>query len=137
MINANLVNHTNFPERRLMVLFLGVCRALKAMHQYKVKGGPGGARSEGKAKTVRQEAKMADREAKAAHEAMEMRPSRRNTHHEDDEEEAEGLLEGEVTMAQEGIAPGGERAYAHRDIKPGLSPSSCLIIEYANRLKAT
>jgi serine/threonine kinase 16 len=25
----------------------------------------------------------------------------------------------EVTMAQEGIAPGGERAYAHRDIKPG------------------
>jgi serine/threonine kinase 16 len=118
MINANLVNHTKFPERRLMVLFLGVCKALKAMHQYKVKGGPGGARSEGKAKKVRRDAARAD--AQAA-ESMEMRPSRK--HHEqddDDEQEAEGLLEDtQVTMAQEGIAPGGDRAYAHRDIKPG------------------
>ena len=40
-INANLVNRAKFPERRLMVLFLGVCRALKAMHQYRVKGAPG------------------------------------------------------------------------------------------------
>merc|ERR1712137_747159 len=118
MINANLVNHTKFPERRLMVLFLGVCKALKAMHQYKIKGGPGGARSEGKAKKVRRDAKRADAEAA---ESMEMRPSRRNRdHEEDDEQEAEGLLEeSEVTAAHEGIAPGGERAYAHRDIKPG------------------
>ena len=99
MINANLVNHTKFPERRLMVLFLGVCKALKAMHQYKIK--------------------RADAEAA---ESMEMRPSRRNRdHEEDDEQEAEGLLEeSEVTAAHEGIAPGGERAYAHRDIKPGM-----------------
>jgi serine/threonine kinase 16 len=34
------------------------------------------------------------------------------------------LMEGEVTMAQEGIAPGGERSYAHRDIKPGTYISS-------------
>lgn len=34
MINANLVNHAAFPRRRLMVLFLGVCRALAAMHDY-------------------------------------------------------------------------------------------------------
>ncbi|KAL8874969.1 MAG: hypothetical protein Q9198_006608, partial [Flavoplaca austrocitrina] len=44
-INANLVNHTQFPERRLMVLFLGVAKALKAMHQYRVRGAPGGAQS--------------------------------------------------------------------------------------------
>ncbi|EMD94299.1 hypothetical protein COCC4DRAFT_58301 [Bipolaris maydis ATCC 48331] len=118
MINANLVNHTKFPERRLMELFLGVCKALKAMHQYKVKEGPGGGASEGKAKKVRKDAKRADAEAA---ESMEMRPSRRNRDHdEDDEQEAEGLLEeSEVTAAHEGIAPGGERAYAHRDIKPG------------------
>lgn len=119
MINANLVNHTKFPERRLMVLFLGVCKALKAMHQYKVKGGPGGARSEAKAKKVRQAGARAD--AQAA-ESMEMRPNRRHRENDDDEEqEAEPLMEGEITMEAEGIAPGGERAYAHRDIKPGTS----------------
>ena len=107
-----------------MVLFLGVCKALKAMHQYKVKGGPGGTRSEQKAKKVRGEAKRADAEAAAS---MEMRPSRRNRDQEDDDEqEAEGLLEeSEVTAAQDGIAPGGERAYAHRDIKPGMHSHSC------------
>lgn len=126
MINANLVNHTKFPERRLMELFLGVCKALKAMHQYKVKGGPGGGASEGKAKKVRRDAKRADAEAA---ESMEMRPSRRNRDHdEDDEQEAEGLLEeSEVTAAHEGIAPGGERAYAHRDIKPGTWIVSCVV----------
>ena len=119
MINANLVNHTQFPEKRLMQLFLGVCKALKTMHQYRVREGPGGARSEGKAKKVRKDAARADAEAA---EAMEMRASRRNTknNEDDDEIEAEGLLEsGEASLAQDGIAPGGERAYAHRDIKPG------------------
>lgn len=120
MINANLVNHTKFPERRLMVLFLGVCKALKAMHQYKSRGGPGGAQSESKAKKVRRDAKRADAEAANT---MEMRPSRRERDNgdDDDEQEAEGLLEeSEVTAALEGTAPGGERAYAHRDIKPGM-----------------
>ena len=106
-----------------MVLFLGVCKALKAMHQYKVKGGPGGTKSDNKAKKVRRDAARADAEAA---QSMEMRPSRR--HHEgddEDDEQAEGLLEeSNVMMAQEGIAPGGERAYAHRDIKPGMCQSS-------------
>ncbi|CAK47067.1 uncharacterized protein An16g08180, partial [Aspergillus niger] len=31
-INANLVNHSRFPEKRLMVLMLGVANALRAMH---------------------------------------------------------------------------------------------------------
>jgi serine/threonine kinase 16 len=121
LINANLVNHTKFPERRLMALFLGVCKALKAMHQYKVKGGPGGAKSDRNAKKVRRDAARAD--AQAA-EAMEMRPSRRNRENDDDDDqEAEGLLESEDTMAQEGIAAGAVRAYAHRDIKPGTFTS--------------
>ncbi|KAF2001169.1 serine/threonine kinase 16 [Amniculicola lignicola CBS 123094] len=116
MINANLVNHTKFPERRLMVLFLGVCKALKSMHQYKVKGA---AQNVGNAKKIRKEAAQAD--AEAAEEAkMEMRASRRHREHDDEEEmDAEPLLEGEDSMAQEGIVAGGERAYAHRDIKPG------------------
>ncbi|OCK81022.1 kinase-like protein [Lepidopterella palustris CBS 459.81] len=119
MINANLVNHTKFPERRLMVLFLGVCRALKAMHQYKVKGGPGGPASQKKARRIRQEAARADAEAT---EEVEMSASRRrgpNGNLDQEEMEAEPLMEDEVTISQEGIAPGGERAYAHRDIKPG------------------
>lgn len=66
-INANLVNHARFPERRLMALMLGVCKALKAMHQYKVRGsGPGQGSGSGarvKAKAVREEAAGEDADA--------------------------------------------------------------------------
>lgn len=116
MINGNLVNHTNFPERRLMILFLGVCRALKAMHQYKVKGAPGGAASQRKAKGVRQEAARAD--AEAAEEAGSRKQKNRRVD-DDEDEAAEPLMDDEVTAAQDGVAPGEQRAYAHRDIKPG------------------
>lgn len=34
-INANLVNHSSFPERHLLALILGVARALKAMHHFR------------------------------------------------------------------------------------------------------
>lgn len=121
IINANLVNHTKFPERRLMVLFLGVCKALKAMHNYKVLGGAGGVRGPknvNKAKKVRGEAARADQEA--AEEAGQRRGRRNGGGEEDsDSEQQEPLMDGEVTISQEGIAPGGVRAYAHRDIKPG------------------
>ncbi|KAF2085580.1 serine/threonine protein kinase-like protein [Saccharata proteae CBS 121410] len=121
MINANLVNHTRFPERRLMILFLGVCRALKAMHQYTVKGAPGGAASQAQAKKVRREAAEAD--AEAAEEAqMDSRRRQKNksrTEEDDENDEAEPLMEDEVTASQDGVAPGQLRAYAHRDIKPG------------------
>jgi serine/threonine kinase 16 len=105
MINANLVNHTKFPEKRLMQLFLGVCKALKAMHQYKV-GRDGG--SAKRARRVRDEAEDADRHA--AREAGL-----------DEEDAAEPLMEAgdEITRSQDGVAPGAARAYAHRDIKPG------------------
>lgn len=118
IINANLVNGTKFPERDLMQLFLGVCKALSAMHNYKVDGGPGGKASARKARKNREEAAKADREA-----AEEVRaPQRRGTGMDADEEEeqAEPLMESEVTRSQEGIAPGGARSYAHRDIKPGM-----------------
>jgi serine/threonine kinase 16 len=117
IINANLVNHTKFPERRLMVLFLGVCKALKAMHNYKVQGGPGGANSLNKAKRVRGEAAQAENEAE---EEVEQRRGRQKGREVDpDSEQQEPLMDGEVTMSQEGVAPGEIRAYAHRDIKPG------------------
>ncbi|KAF2096609.1 Pkinase-domain-containing protein [Rhizodiscina lignyota] len=118
MINANLVNHTRFPEKRLMVLFLGVCRALKAMHQYKVKGAPGGAESQKNARRVREEAAQADEEAAEEADRAGRTPGRRRD--EDDEDiQEQPLMDGEVVRSQEGVAPGQERSYAHRDIKPG------------------
>ncbi|KAK3716650.1 Serine/threonine-protein kinase env7 [Vermiconidia calcicola] len=113
-INANLVNRARFPERRLMVLFLGVCRALRAMHLYRVGGAPGGQGARRKARKVRQEAAEADREAEE-----EVRRKRRDR---DDEETEHAPLmdtEGEVMAAQDGVAEGEIRSYAHRDIKPG------------------
>ncbi|MCJ1228347.1 hypothetical protein MMC12_005008 [Toensbergia leucococca] len=115
-INANLVNHTRFPERRLMVLFLGVARALKAMHQYRVKGAPGGERALGKAKGVRQNAAQADQDA--ARKAKQ-RTKAENRERDQEDIEQEPLMEGEVTQSQEGVREGEVRAYAHRDIKPG------------------
>ena len=35
-INANLVNHTSFPELELLKLFRGVCVALEQLHEHKV-----------------------------------------------------------------------------------------------------
>ncbi|KAH8148236.1 uncharacterized protein LAJ45_07688 [Morchella importuna] len=53
-INANLINHTVFPEGKLMRLFLGVCKGLQALHQHRLKepgarvgGGVEGAEEEG------------------------------------------------------------------------------------------
>jgi serine/threonine kinase 16 len=104
MINANLVNHTKFPEKKLMELMLGVCHALKAMHQYKVRGGGGGERA---ARQPHAEARSDGAE----------RP--------DDAEEP--LMDGsEVARSQEGLAAGAPRAYAHRDIKPGMPLSFCM-----------
>ncbi|KAL8682136.1 MAG: hypothetical protein Q9186_001757 [Xanthomendoza sp. 1 TL-2023] len=114
-INANLVNHTQFPERRLMILFLGVAKALKAMHQYRVKGAPGGAKSRQKAQNVRDEAEEADKDA-----ARKARTRRKDVDAEDEGDvEQEPLMNGEVTRSQEGVEDGEIRAYAHRDVKPG------------------
>lgn len=115
-INANLVNHTRFPEKRLMVLMLGVANALKAMHHYRVRGGSGPTR---KAKAVRREGEQADADL-----AMQMgKPKRRASQRVDEESENEPLMDDEVTRTQEGVDEGGLRPYAHRDIKPGEFPA--------------
>lgn len=119
-INANLVNRGRFPERRLLVLFLGVARALKAMHQYKV-----GDEGRKKAKGVRREAAREDRDVEEQAGRGKGKGKGKGRHvmaaEEEGEEdvEFEPLMEGEVTAAQEGLGPGDQRAYAHRDIKPG------------------
>jgi serine/threonine kinase 16 len=117
IINANLVNHTQFPERKLMVLFLGVCKALKAMHNYRVQGGPGGVASQRNAKRIRTQAARADEEAEEEEGMLRGRQNGREL--DPDSEQQEPLMDGEVTQSQEGVAPGDIRAYAHRDIKPG------------------
>lgn len=112
LINANLVNHTTFPEKRLMQLFLGVCRALREMHVYTGSGPPaggaGGERMEMRANGV-------DENVAAA----KGRPKRAAQHAgADDEDEAEQqrpLMHGN----QEGVPEGDIKSYAHRDIKPG------------------
>lgn len=98
-INANLVNGSHFPERRLMLLFRGVCEALREMHNYKV----GRARRK-KARAVRGQARAA---------------AGQDSEHSDAEEE-QGFLENEAGLATEGVPEGQPRAYAHRDIKPGM-----------------
>lgn len=120
LINANLVNHTKFPEKRLMQLFLGVCKALREMHVYTGAGGSGGGGPGG-----------------TGGERMEMRvngvdenvvSSKSNNHKnkgrersgadEDDETEQQRPLMG----GQEGVPSGEVKSYSHRDIKPGTDP---------------
>jgi serine/threonine kinase 16 len=90
-----------------MVLFRGVCEALQAMHNYKVGRAPGGKGAQSRAKRVRADAARADR------------GEDRGRDDDDELGDAEPLMEGEITMAQEGMSEGQVRAYAHRDIKPG------------------
>lgn len=128
-INANLVNHTQFPERRLVELMLGVARALKGMHQYRMPRGLGGQAggAKGKARMVREEAADADRDA-AMRAGKSQKRKRREMVAERAEQEAGEedlpLMAGEVTQAQEGVGEGELRAYAHRDIKPGTTQIS-------------
>ena len=39
-INANLVNHTSFPELDLLKLFRGVCVAVEQLHEHKLTAVP-------------------------------------------------------------------------------------------------
>ncbi|KAH9902277.1 serine/threonine protein kinase [Xylariomycetidae sp. FL2044] len=108
IINANLVNHTNFPEKELMHLFLGVCKALKAMHQYQAP--PGGERMEmGNAKAGEEDVPGPGRKGKG----------KRNmaiaaADADDETEQARPLM-----IEEEVVAPNERRSYSHRDIKPG------------------
>ncbi|KAM5351652.1 hypothetical protein ACJ41O_004375 [Fusarium nematophilum] len=99
MINANLVNHDRFPERRLLLLFLGVCKALRAMHNYK----PAVERMD------------IGREEDQLHQDERMNTRGKRTEEDEEGEQERGLL------ADENQVSGGRsiQSYAHRDIKPG------------------
>ncbi|VUC28399.1 unnamed protein product [Clonostachys rosea] len=102
MINANLVNHAQFPERHLMTLFLGVCKALRAMHKYK---------------TPVERMEMGD---EASHQEQNSKggTSSKRTELEEEGEQERPLMEAENSVRNSG--PGGKtQSYAHRDIKPG------------------
>ena len=100
---------------------LGVCNALKAMHQYHIRATNPAATSRAAAKTVREEAAAEDADAARRKARAQKRTMTADQQHENDlaEEQEEPLMPDEVTRAQEGKAPGDTRAYAHRDIKPG------------------
>jgi serine/threonine kinase 16 len=119
LINANLVNHARFPERRLMQLFLGVCRALRSMHQYRGPGAGAGQPppAEGM-EVVRTDG--VDRNVVAAKQARRggsrQAPSAAGGADEDDESEQQRPL---MDQSEE-VGAGEVRSYAHRDIKPGM-----------------
>ncbi|KAI1203791.1 serine/threonine protein kinase/TGF-beta stimulated factor [Nemania serpens] len=105
IINANLVNHTNFPEEELMHLFLGVCKAMKAMHQYRAPRG--GERMEtGRGK--------ADEDAGGPNGRSKRNRAVAAADADDETEQARPLM-----VEEQVVAPGQQRSYAHRDIKPG------------------
>ncbi|KAK4188391.1 Serine/threonine-protein kinase [Podospora australis] len=107
MINANLVNHAKFPEKRLMGLFLGVCKALKEMHHYT--GGAPGAGASGERMVMGRAEERQNVQSKKGRKAAD----------EDDEvEQGRSLLTEDERLPAAG-APGQVRSYAHRDIKPG------------------
>lgn len=110
MINANLVNHTRFPERRLMELFLGVCRGLRDMHVYDAGRGAAGPAE-----------RMTMRPDGTDPNVAAVKGRKRGAAGADDEDESEQqrpLMTGEEDTAV--VTGGKERSYAHRDIKPGL-----------------
>ncbi|KHN96300.1 Protein kinase-like domain protein [Metarhizium album ARSEF 1941] len=111
MINANLVNGGSFPERHLMTLFLGVCRAVRSMHEYRP---PPAERMEmGDEDEGEGDAAAAGRRRRAGSKLG----GRSRRSEADDEEDQERPLMG----AEDRVSGGGgaTRSYAHRDVKPG------------------
>jgi serine/threonine kinase 16 len=115
MINANLVNHTRFPEKRLMLLFLGVCRAMRDMHLYRGGAGAGGGAEGGTSARERMEMR-----AEGGDENVRSAKGTTSRADEDDEtEQQRPLMTDDERLPA--VAPGAMRSYAHRDIKPGES----------------
>ncbi|KAF8469508.1 kinase-like domain-containing protein [Kalaharituber pfeilii] len=90
-INANLVNHTTFPEKQLLRLFLGVCKGVQALHEHRLKS-PGPVRRG---------------------------PGAGQGGAEDDTEDHPLMNNTTIAASTEGVSEGELRPYAHRDIKPG------------------
>jgi serine/threonine kinase 16 len=115
LINANLVNHTKFPEKKLMHLFLGVCRGLREMHIYT---GPG---SGGDAGPERMEMRVdgVDENVQAAQGRSKRNQESGGADEDDETEQQRPLMHGD-----EGVPEGEIKSYSHRDIKPGKD-SAC------------
>ncbi|KAL2123247.1 hypothetical protein VTJ04DRAFT_3702 [Mycothermus thermophilus] len=115
MINANLVNHARFPEKKLMLLFLGVCRALRDMHVYT---GPGPEAGGSNGERMEVPAGGAAKGKKGKKQQQQQRGAApAGTADEDDESEQQRPLMTEDERLP-AAAPGQRRSYAHRDIKP-------------------
>ncbi|KAJ9625517.1 Serine/threonine-protein kinase env7 [Taxawa tesnikishii (nom. ined.)] len=133
-INANLVNGGRFPEKRLMVLFRGVCEALRAMHGYRVKGGPGGASSQKKARRIRGEAADADAEAEAEMGVVrskgkgKQRVREQEQAEEDGDIEAEPLMEGRLVWRRRGW----ERASSGRNIMISDNGTTPILMDFGS-----
>ncbi len=116
IINANLVNHTRFPEKRLMLLFLGVCRAMRDMHVYR---GPGeAAAAAGSSAGERMDAGPGGGEGENAR----LGKTTQGSDEDDETEQQRPLMTEDERLPA--AAPGAMRSYAHRDIKPGGFPHS-------------
>ncbi|WYZ34783.1 hypothetical protein EsH8_I_001059 [Colletotrichum jinshuiense] len=121
LINANLVNHTAFPERRLMLLFLGICKALKEMHQY-TGGGAGGqpagiermemGNGDEEDQGAGPKRKKSGKKNKGGKRVASMAAAQ-GADDDDESEQQRPLMEGETPGS------GDVKSYAHRDIKPG------------------
>lgn len=123
LINANVVNHTTFPEKKLMVLFLGVCRALREMHQYRG-GGPANMEAMEMGHGDEEDQGRGPRRTQGAG-ARVANPRAGVPDAEDEGEQQRPLMEAEPAPAA-----GELRSYAHRDIKPGKATSLAHITSY-------
>ncbi|PMB66066.1 Serine/threonine-protein kinase ENV7 [Beauveria bassiana] len=110
MINANLVNHARFPERHLMALFLGVCRALRAMHDHHA---PPAERMEMGHEADNDPGPSGSSSSRSRGGGA--RSSTKRTEEDEETEQERPLMEAENQIGQGGKI----KSYAHRDIKPG------------------
>jgi len=115
-INANLVNGTRFGERKLMKIMLGVCKGLRAMHNYHIPGSSNTALRA--AQNIRSEAARADNEIGHRTAATTSSRSDQDDHEEQNVPLMPDSAGGEITASQAGRPAGAIHAYAHRDIKP-------------------
>ncbi|KAK4078731.1 uncharacterized protein Triagg1_3062 [Trichoderma aggressivum f. europaeum] len=113
MINANLVNHNRFPERQLMMLFLGVCKALRAMHEYQ----PAPAERMQMGREEDHDEAAEGGSGSGSRGGRKLGTSGKRTEEEEQGEHERPLMDSENRI--EGEAGGKIKSYAHRDIKPG------------------
>lgn len=117
LINANLVNHTKFPEKKLMHLFLGVCRGLREMHVYTGPGSGGGSGPE----RMEMRVNGVDENVEAAQGRSKRNQESAGADEDDETEQQRPLMHG-----NEGVPEGEIKSYSHRDIKPGKG-AVCLL----------